>query len=135
MEIDSGDCPNYYHRHRPEEGLWALSHSKFGLDVTALIGSWYDLQQCRGPRIHQALLARGINISQRNVTYLIGCYKQLVKGPHEQLKVKLQEQGHVLLAIDKLQPDDRHRALWVIRDCLSAEVLLCQGRSTGSCTF
>jgi Transposase, Mutator family len=34
------------------------------------------------------------------------------------------EQGRVILAIDGLQPDVGHEVLWVIRDCLSGEVLL-----------
>ena len=34
------------------------------------------------------------------------------------------EQGRVILAIDGLQPDVGHEVLWVVRDCLSGEVLL-----------
>jgi hypothetical protein len=33
-------------------------------------------------------------------------------------------EGHVILAIDGLQPDVGHEVLWVLRDCLSGEVLL-----------
>jgi hypothetical protein len=33
-------------------------------------------------------------------------------------------QGRVILAIDGLQPDVGHEVLWVIRDCLSGEILL-----------
>jgi hypothetical protein len=32
----------------------------------------------------------------------------------------------VILAIDGLQPDMGHEVLWVIRDCLSGEILLAQ---------
>ncbi len=39
---------------------------------------------------------------------------------HERLK----EQGQIILAIDGLQPDVGHEVLWVLRDCLSGEVLL-----------
>src|SRR2546423_224525 len=35
-------------------------------------------------------------------------------------------QGRVLLALDGLQPDVGHEVLWVLRDCLSGEVLLAQ---------
>ena len=33
-------------------------------------------------------------------------------------------QGGVILALDGLQPDVGHEVLWVVRDCLSGEVLL-----------
>ena len=36
----------------------------------------------------------------------------------------LAEQGRVILAIDGLQPEVGHEVLWVLRDCLSGEVLL-----------
>ena len=32
--------------------------------------------------------------------------------------------GRVILALDGLQPDAGHEVLWVLRDCLSGEVLL-----------
>ena len=34
------------------------------------------------------------------------------------------QQGQVILAIDGMQPDVGHEVLWVVRDCLSGEVLL-----------
>src|SRR2546428_6392405 len=40
------------------------------------------------------------------------------------IKARLQKQGHVILALDGLQPDVGHEVLWVIRDCLSGEILL-----------
>jgi hypothetical protein len=36
----------------------------------------------------------------------------------------LARQGRVILALDGLQPDVGHEVLWVLRDCLSGEVLL-----------
>src|SRR5712691_320577 len=42
----------------------------------------------------------------------------------ERIKVQLQKQGHVILALDGLQPDVGHEVLWVVRDCLSEEILL-----------
>jgi len=43
---------------------------------------------------------------------------------HERIKARLQKQGRVILAIDGLQPDVGHEVLWVVRDCLSEEILL-----------
>ncbi len=42
----------------------------------------------------------------------------------ERIKARLQKQGRVILAIDGLQPDVGHEVLWVVRDCLSEEILL-----------
>ncbi len=40
------------------------------------------------------------------------------------LRTLLAKQGRVILALDGLQPDVGHEVLWVVRDCLSGEVLL-----------
>lgn len=36
----------------------------------------------------------------------------------------LRRQGRVILAMDGLQPDVGHEVLWVLRNCLSGEILL-----------
>ncbi len=46
----------------------------------------------------------------------------------ERLQERLKQQGQVILAIDGLQPDVGHEVLWVLRDCLSGEVLLARAR-------
>jgi MULE transposase domain len=54
-------------------------------------------------------------------------YEELVAlrvTDHERIKARLQKQGRVILALDGLQPDVGHEVLWVIRDCLSEEILL-----------
>src|SRR5205823_9003506 len=40
------------------------------------------------------------------------------------LQDMLRQQGRVILALDGLQPDVGHDVLWILRDCLSGEVLL-----------
>ncbi|QIR40324.1 transposase [Tolypothrix sp. PCC 7910] len=40
------------------------------------------------------------------------------------LKTITKKQGRLILAIDGMQPDVGHEVLWVIRDCLSGEILL-----------
>jgi len=77
--------------------------------------------------MHQALLARGMSIAQRSVTSLMQRYEELVTlriTDQERIKARLQKQGLVILAIDGLQPDVGHEVLWVVRDCLSEEILL-----------
>jgi len=39
------------------------------------------------------------------------------------LRERLKEQGRAIVAIDGLQPDVGHEVLWVVRECLSGEVL------------
>lgn len=114
-------CPNYHRRQRPEgEGFWALPHGEFGLDVIACIGMLHS-HNYSSSEIHQNLLSYGINISRCNVTYLMGRYKELLQSPHERVKIKLQQQEHVLLAIHRIQFQD---TLWIVRDCLSTDILL-----------
>jgi hypothetical protein len=42
----------------------------------------------------------------------------------QRLNERLKQQGQVILAIDGMQPDVGHEVLWILRDCLSGEVLL-----------
>src|SRR5260370_12064163 len=122
------ECPRYHVAYRPEEeGRWALPHGEFGLEVIALIGQWRFREHRSVPEMHRALLARGVRITERSVTHLMQRYEELVTlriTDHERIKTQLQKQGHVILAIDGLQPDVGHEVLWVVRDCLSEEILL-----------
>src|SRR5205085_3898055 len=73
------------------------------------------------------LLARGLDVCQRTVTNLLDRYDELLAvrlGDSRRLQDLLGKQGRVVLALDGLQPDVGHEVLWVLRDCLSGEVLL-----------
>jgi mutator family transposase len=122
------ECPRYHCPYRPEEeGRWALPHGEFGLDVIALVGSLRYISHRSVPEIHQALCDRGIRIAERTVTHLLQRYEELVAlhlAEKPRLCERFKEQGQILLAIDGLQPDVGHEVLWVLRDCLSGEVLL-----------
>ena len=50
----------------------------------------------------------------------------------QRLQSRLAEQGQVILAIDGLQPDVGHEVLWVIRDCISGEILLAESLLSGT---
>lgn len=121
-------CPLYHVAYRPEEeGRWALPHGEFGLDVIASIGLWRFVEHRSVPEIHQRLMAQGLSIAERSVTNLMHRYEELVAlhvGSRQRLQALLRPQGWVLLAIDGLQPDVGHEVLWIIRDCLSGEILL-----------
>ncbi len=113
---------------RPEgEGALALPHGEFGLDVIALVGALRYGEHRSVPEIRQALTQRGVAIAERTVTNLLQRYEELLAlhvGEQTRLRERLQQQGRVLVALDGLQPDVGHEVLWLLRDCLSGEILL-----------
>ncbi|CAA9545214.1 MAG: Transposase [uncultured Thermomicrobiales bacterium] len=129
-------CRLYHHPYRPEEeGQWALPHGEFGLDVIALVGALRFAEHRSVPEIHQHLLARGVPIAERSVTHQVQRYEELVAlrlADQSRLRERLARQGHVILALDGLQPDVGHEVLWVLRDCLSGEVLLARSLLSGT---
>jgi hypothetical protein len=122
------DCSRYHRPYRPEaEGALALPHHEFGLDVIALIGALRYAEHRSVPEIHLALRGRGVDIAQRSVTGLLERYDELLAlslTDAERLREITAREGRVILALDGLQPDVGHEVLWVLRDCLSGEVLL-----------
>jgi len=91
--------------HPEEEGRWALPHGEFGLDVIALIGAWRFTEHRSVPEMHQRLLARGLAISEREVTHLMQRYEELVTlrvTDRERIKARLQKQARVILAASRL---------------------------------
>ncbi len=121
-------CARYHQAYGPEEaGAWALPQGEFGLDVIAQIGQWRAREQRSVPQMHQALRQQGVDIAERSVTELLSRYEELVAlrlGDARRLRERLAGQGGVILALDGLQPDVGHEVLWVLRDCVSGEVLL-----------
>ena len=121
-------CPLYRRAYRPEEeGHWALPQGEFGLDIIALVGTLRFAEHRSVPEIHRSLTARGVALAERTVTHLLQRYEELVAlrlADQGRLKERLAKQERVLLALDGLQPDVGHEVLWVLRDCLSGDVLL-----------
>jgi hypothetical protein len=122
------DCGRHLRPYRPEsEGRFALPKHAFGLDVIARVGALRYAEHRSVPEIHATLRGRGVGVSERTVTNLLDRYDELLAvalGDDRRLQSLLADQGRVILAIDGLQPDVGHEVLWVIRDCLSGEVLL-----------
>jgi hypothetical protein len=122
------DCPAFRRPYRPEaEGRFALPRHEFGLDVIALVGALRYAEHRSVPEIHARLAGRGLAVSARTVSNLLDRYDELLAvalTDDRRLNGLLAEQGRVILAIDGLQPDVGHEVLWVLRDCLSGEILL-----------
>jgi hypothetical protein len=122
------DCPRYHKPYRPEaEGRFALPQHEFGLDVIAQIGAWRYRDHRSVPEIHARLRERQLPISERTVTNLLERYDELVALSVldvARLRHLSAPNKRVILAIDGLQPDVGHEVLWVLRDCLSGEILL-----------
>jgi hypothetical protein len=130
------ECALYQHSQRPEEeGAFALPQGEFGLDVIALVGALRHAEHRSVPEIHRQLSGRGVGVSERTVTNLLDRYEELVAlrlSGHASLHRRLEEQGRAVLAIDGLQPDVGHEVLWVVRECLSGEVLLAKSLLGGT---
>jgi hypothetical protein len=121
-------CPQFHRPYRPEEeGRLALPKHEFGLDVIAYVGTLRYAQHRSLPEIHQHLRSRGVAVAPRTVMHLLERYDELLTlslTDTARLQRITQAQGRVILALDGLQPDVGHEVLWVLRDCLSGEVLL-----------
>jgi hypothetical protein len=121
-------CARHHRPYRPEaEGRLALPYHAFGLDIVALVGTLRYAQHRSVPESHQELTRRGVPLAERTVTNLLDRYDELralATADPKRLRPLLQAQGRVVLALDGLQPDVGHEVLWVVRDCLSGEVLL-----------
>ena len=121
-------CPQFRRPYRPAaEGRLALPKHEFGLDVIACVGTLRYAQHRSLPEIHEHLRQRGVAVAPRTVTPLLERYDELLTlalTDTARLQRITQAQGRVILALDGLQPDVGHEVLWVLRDCLSGEVLL-----------
>jgi hypothetical protein len=122
------DCSRYHVPLRPEqEGRFALPEHEFGLDVIAAVGTLRHAQHRSAPEIHAELVRRGVPTCARTVSNLLDRYDELLalsRADTGRLRRVTAAAGRVTLAIDGLQPDVGHEVLWVLRDCLSGEVLL-----------
>jgi hypothetical protein len=120
-------CSRYRIAYRPEqEGSWVLPQQEFGLDVIAMVGALRYQEHRSVPQIHQHLCSKKICISERTVSNLLSSYDELLclwLKDHQRLKAIVKKQGRAILAIDGMQPFVGHEVLWVIRDCLSGEIL------------
>jgi Transposase, Mutator family len=130
------DCPRHHRPYRPEaEGAIALPEHEFGLDVIALVGTLRHGEHRSVPEIHQTLRERNVAIAERSVTNLLDRYDELLAtslSDSARLRRLLAKQGRAILALDGLQPDVGHEVLWVIRECISGEVLLARSLLSGT---
>src|SRR3954471_10497483 len=114
--------------YRPEAGgAIALPRHEFGPDVTALAGAPRYREHQSVPEIHRGLRERGVAIAGRTATHLLDRDDELVAttpAADHRAGAALAGQGRAILALDGLQPDVGHEVLWVVRECLSGEVLL-----------
>jgi hypothetical protein len=104
-----------------------LPHHELGLDVIALIGQLRYAEHRSVPEILTCLQGRGLAVAERTVTNLLDRYDELLAvalSDDRRLQRLLAAQGQVILALDGLQPEVGHEGLWVIRDCISGEILL-----------
>src|SRR5438309_7240513 len=133
---EQGRCTRLDRPYRPEaESAIALPEHEFGLDVVALVGTLRHREHRSVPEIHKTLRECNVAIAERSVTNLLDRYDELLATSltdSARLRELLAAQGRVILALDGLQPDVGHEVLWVIRDCISGEVLLARSLLSGT---
>ncbi len=131
-------CVRHHRPYRPEaEGVLALPQHEFGLDLVALVGLLRHRDHRSVPEIHAVLRGGGVEIAERSVTNLLDRYDELLAtaltdASRLRLRRVLGEQGRAILALDGLQPDVGHEVLWVVRECLSGEVVLARSLLSGT---
>ncbi|MCY1001032.1 ISNCY family transposase [Myxococcus sp. MISCRS1] len=116
------------------EGRWVLPEHEFGLDVLAFIGAQRYREHRSVPEIHALLRHKGVAVSERTCTNLLDRYDELISLTlldSGRLQAALKRQGRAVLAIDGLAPDVGHEVLWVVRECLSGQVLLARPLLSG----
>ena len=126
------NCSRSRRPYRPEaESHFALPHHEFGLDVIACVGRLRYGEHRSIPEIHHELTRRGVVLAQRSVLNLLeDAATRRTARPWRPLLIRNGCNGccksnlGVVLAIDGLQPDVGHEVLWVLRDCVSGEILL-----------
>jgi hypothetical protein len=120
-------CPRFLRPVRPAaEARIALPHHEFGFDVIALVGTLRYAHHRSVPEIHAALAARGIAVAPRTVANLLDRYDELLAlrlTDDARLRRVAAARGRVVLALDGLQPDVGNEVLWVVRDCLSDQIV------------
>jgi hypothetical protein len=120
-------CPAHKRPYRPEaEGRFALPRHEFGLDVIALVGRLRYAEHRSVPEIRNHLVGRNVSVSERTVTNLLDRYDELLAtslADDRRLRRALADAGTVVLGLDGLQSDVGHEVLWVVRDCLSGDIL------------
>src|SRR5262249_16631268 len=122
--------PPYRKPYRPQaQGRFALAHHEFGLDLITEIGLWRYGEQRSVPQIHTLLRARDLPSSERSVTNLLDRYDHLLAlSVLDVARLRRLTKAHkrLILALDGLQPDAGHEVLWLLRECLSGQILLCR---------
>jgi hypothetical protein len=129
-------CFRHLRPYRPEaEGRYALPQHEFGLDVIAMVGALRYRERLSVPEMAVRLVQQyGLSICERTVTNLLDRYDELLAvslSDDQRLRSLLSQQGRIILALDGLQPDVGHEVLWVLRDCISGEVLLARSLLSG----
>jgi hypothetical protein len=94
--------------------------------VIALVGRLRYREHRSIPEIRTHLANRGVRAAERTVLNLLDRYDELlavVLTDDRRVRRVLADQKRVILGIDGLQLDVGHEVLWVVRDCLSGEIL------------
>jgi hypothetical protein len=125
---ENSDCDRYRRPYRPEaEGRWSLPQQEFGLDIVAAIGGWRYRDHRSVPEMTRLLQERGVGICERSVTNLLDPLRRVCVAEPDgssAAATDAQEPGTGDPGAGRAAPDVGHEVLWVVRDCISGQVLL-----------
>jgi hypothetical protein len=120
-------CQRYKIAYRPErENCFALPQLEFGLDVLVLVGMLRYQKYRTVPQIYTDLKSRGLCISERNTTYLLAKYDNLISlWPNDipRLREVIKKQERMILLACGIFLEFEPEIFWLIYESLSEEIL------------
>jgi hypothetical protein len=123
-------CQNTQTYRSTEAELLSLKYYQYGIDIITKIGHLYYTSHQTIDQIKQTLTNQPLpllQISRSEINLLCQVYLALTKAdkqqnPHYLNKIK--QNGHIILALDGVQPEKGNQTLWILKDQLTSTVLL-----------
>ncbi|MHB8395874.1 MAG: transposase [Thermoplasmataceae archaeon] len=110
-----------------EADMLSLPFRTYSIDIMVEIGFLRHDEKRSIPEIHKDLMARGIEICEREVYELVHVFEELIAiRPVEfdpDFYDAVMENGGIVLAIDGVQPESGNSTLYVLQDALTSKVL------------
>ena len=110
-----------------EADMLSLPFRTYSIDIMVEIGFLRHDEKRSMPEIHKDLMARGIEICEREVYELVHVFEELIAIRLVEFDLDfydaVMENGGIVLAIDGVQPERGNSTLYVLQDALTSKVL------------
>ena len=115
--------------------MFSLKYYQYGIDIITKIGHLYYQNHQTIDQIKQTLTTQHqhLQISRSEINLLYQAYLALTKADKQQNKAhlnKIKQNGHIILALDGVQPEKGNQTLWILKDQLTSTVLLAKNLDT-----